>query len=150
MLAVSMEVEVFFNGVSALTAEAWQAEITRLGFSVELDPGTNLESLSGFQPVTIDGERSGFECYRRAVAASPPRTWWRRRSSAGSGQTATPAGIEGDESVAFRWGGDLVEMAAALSAAAALAVVTNGTLWDPQESRSYTPEEAVELARTAL
>ena len=55
-----------------------------------------------------------------------------------------------DMSASFRWGGNLDEMAAALSAAATLAKLTDGIYFYPDDDILYDADEAIEATRNDL
>ena len=62
------------------------------------------------------------------------------------------APIVGDRTVCatFRWGGDLIEMAAVLSSAAALTKLTNSIYYYPNDEIVYDADEVVEATRSDL
>jgi hypothetical protein len=55
-----------------------------------------------------------------------------------------------DRCATFRWGGDLIEMCAALSSAAALVKISDGIYFYPDDDILYTADEAVEATRRDL
>jgi hypothetical protein len=55
-----------------------------------------------------------------------------------------------DVSGNFRWGGDLNEMACALAASAALAKLSDGVWFDPQEGACFDSDGAVEQAKSGV
>jgi hypothetical protein len=57
---------------------------------------------------------------------------------------------ERDRAANFRWGGDVAEMACALVASAALATLSDGVLFDPQEGTCSDGVSAVAQARSEL
>ncbi len=137
-VSVSMEVHVFFGRTRRPEASVLRREIRRLGFPVRLDPGLDLDRAIGFQPAVFRGESAGFEFYLSAAdAVSVP---------------ADLAGQVGGREVcgSFRWGGDLNEMACALCTAAALASVTDGVVYDPQDGVCYSGPDAIDMAREAV
>ena len=49
-----------------------------------------------------------------------------------------------DKCVSFRWGGDLVEAAAAISCGAALAKLTDGIFYDPDADCIFTADTVLD------
>ena len=119
--------------------EAWQLEIDKLGFALLLDSAFTLEGIAGFEPVAYNREETGFELYvssAEAITADFPHI----ESRIG----------KRDACVTFRWGGDPLESAAAISAAAALTELTDGIWYDPQDDRLLGSPAVVTSARRDL
>jgi hypothetical protein len=136
---MSIELHIFLADSPALTVEAWQGAVEAAAFPVVLDGEIDLASHSGFLPVRYDGKQTGFEfyvdpasdilvAYPHVAAQVGPRT-----------KCAT-----------FRWGGDLLEMCAALSAAASLAKLTKGLYFYPDDDLIYEADEALVATRNDL
>lgn len=133
---MSMELHVLLEKSRLPDVQAWQAAIDALGFDVKLDPSLAVETDTGFLPAKFNGNDSGFEfdvSPVHEIADTYPEF----------GNEFAGRDVSGN----FRWGGDLNEMACALVASAALATLTDGTWFDPQEGACVDPAGAVEEAR---
>lgn len=119
--------------------DVWQHAIRDLGFPAELDESFDPCSDAGFMPATYKGQSAGFEFdlgsardvlanYSHIVADVANR----------------------DKCATFRWGGDIVECAAALSAAAALTKLTDGIYFYPDDDILYDGNAAIEATRAEL
>jgi len=118
---------------------AWQHAIEQAGFPTVLDPALNVREDTGFSPATYGGESTGFEFYMES-ATDVLDAYPHIAERIGAREMAA----------SFRWGGDLNEMAAALSAAAALANLTDGIYFDPQDDVLYSAAEALVATRREL
>jgi hypothetical protein len=90
-------------------------------------------------PAKYDGKQTGFEFYLDAasdVLVAYPHV------AARAGQRTRCA--------TFRWGGDLLEMCASLSAAASLAKLTSGLYLYPDDDLIYEADEALNATRNDL
>jgi hypothetical protein len=119
--------------------DAWPHGIDRLGFPCVLTADLNSRDNTGFVPVNYKGQTTGFELYHQPapeILASYPHI--------------EPVVGERDLCVTFCWGGDLLECAAALSSAAALAEITDGLWYDPQDGAFLEADEAVAATRKEL
>jgi hypothetical protein len=135
---MSMERYVFFAGTLP-TEAALQQAAQELGFPLALlSAEDSLEQQSGFLPATFDGQDTGFELDTDGDRSEI--------------EELMPDGVDArlDRSAAFIWGGDLTECAAALCAAAALAKLMGGVVFDPAESTLHGVDEAVAAARREL
>ena len=134
---MSMEMHVFSDRQLASIAE-WQGAIDAEGYSLRLDRDVQFATARGFIPAIYNGEQSGFEGYHDDAKET--------------------MGFLGNEhfdhpwrcALGFRWGGNFDEMYAAWMAATAYAVRTDGVIFDNQEARSYTPQQARELISQML
>lgn len=136
---MSMELHVLLAKPRLPDVRLWQAAIDALGFDVKLDPSLEVESDTGFLSATFKGRDSGFE-FDVSPASEITKTYAQFASDfAGR-----------DVSVNFRWGGDLNEMACALAASAALAQLSDGVWFDPQEGACLDPAGAVQQAKTGV
>lgn len=113
----------------------WQNAIDEFSFPIQFEPGAEFHKLNGFLPLQLHGKLSGFECDHWTVEDI----------------RETYEEISIDEkyvhALAFRWGGDFNELAAAWQAAAAYATATGGVVFDCQEGELYSATKAVEIAR---
>lgn len=134
MPGMSMELVVLYRAAALLDRVSWQARLDELALPVSLNGRLDPESASGFQPVTLKGQDTGFEFSTMPAA-----------DYIGPAKAA-----DADIAAVFRWGGRIVEMGAAIACAAALTVLTSGVMYDPQEGQSYSADEAVAYARDAL
>jgi hypothetical protein len=130
---MAIELHVFMQDSRVPSREAWQQEIERLGFPTVLDPFLELRRSKGFRPTTYKGQSTGFEFFFE------PTTDILSSYS----HIAPTVGIR-DKCATFRWGGDLTECAASLSAAAALTKLTDGIYFYPDDDILYGADEAVE------
>lgn len=133
---MSMELHMSFSGAMP-SARALDAALSRLGLPYRLaDPAVTLETWSGYLPFLGDGGPVGVELdiFDGADAV---------RDAVGP---EAPPGA--DRVASFRWGGDLDEMAVAFAAAAALASLVNGVVFEP-EGTQLSVEDAVRSSRAA-
>lgn len=136
---MSMELHVFLPKLALPDVHRWQAAIDTLGIDVRLDPDVDVETHSGFWPAAFNGQPGGFEfdvAPASDVIEVAPDIAGRVRG----------LDIVGN----FRWGGDLNEMASALTAAAALASISGGVWFDPQEGQCLDATAAVREARSCI
>lgn len=136
---MSMELHVLLSKSRLPDVGQWQAAIDALGFDVKLDPSLKVESDMGFLPAKFKGRDSGFE-FNVSPASEITDTY--------SEFTNEFAGRE--VSGNFRWGGDLNEMACALVASAALAKLSDGVWFDPQEGACFDSSGAIEQAKSGV
>ena len=135
---MSMETHVFFHGPLPRKS-ALRRTMRELGFPFTLTPDTGtLEGQSGFMPMRLRGEDTGveFDVFEGREAID-------EFSVEGIDPTF-------DRCANFRWGGDETEMLAGLCAAAALAQLVGGVVFDEAEDRLLTVDEAVAVARKNL
>lgn len=136
---MAVELHIFADDSRIPSREAWQREIERLSFPTVLDSSLDLRRNTGFTPTTYKGKAAGFEfCMEPAanVLSAYPHV--------------TPKVGGRDKCATFRWGSDLTECAAALSAAAALAKLTDGIYFYPDDNVIYNADEAIEATRRDL
>lgn len=136
---MSIELHIFLPDSPALTVQAWQGAVEAAAFPMILDEEIDLASHSGFLPARYDGKQTGFEFYvdpaSDILAAYP--------------HVAAQVGPR-TKCATFRWGGDLLEMCAALSAAASLAKLTKGLYFYPDDDLICEADEALVATRKAL
>jgi hypothetical protein len=136
---MAIELHIFTNDSRIPSRDAWQREIERLSFPTVLDSSLDVQKNTGFTPTTYQGKAAGFEfCWEPAanVLSEYPHV-----ASKVSGR---------DMCATFRWGGDMTECAAASSAAAALAKITDGVYFYPDDDLIYNADEAVDATRKDL
>jgi hypothetical protein len=129
---MSMEVHVFSNERLPSIA-SWQKAIDADGFDLKLDPEVQFESASGFLPALLYGKQSGFECYHDPF----------------DGLKETYHDLPYFKScpdwkyvLSFRWGSIAHEGVSIFMAAIAYAKATGGVIYEPQEGRTATVDEA--------
>jgi len=135
-LALSIELHIFLPDSPAPTVQAWQSAIEAAAFPLVLDAERDIASHRGFLPVKYNGKQTGFEI----LLETPLRTY----------SSLTHTSPQRTRCATFRWGGDLLEMCAALSAAASLAKLTNGLYFYPEDDLIYESSEALVATRNDL
>ena len=135
---MSMETHVFFRG-KLPTKAALSRAMKELGFPFSIKPVTgSLEQQSGFMPMVRRGEETGVEF----------DVW---NDHAAVAEFADVGVDPSFERVAnFRWGGDYEEAVAGMCAAAALAKLVNGVVFDEAEDRLLSVEDAIAVAKQTL
>jgi hypothetical protein len=132
---MSMEIHVFSDRRLASIAE-WQQAIDAEGFGLRLSTDGSLEGLRGFLPAQWGGRQAGFECFHDRAAEL---------------QDCYSADVDfgrvWSEALSFAWGANVASCLGAYMAATAYARATDGIVFDPQDSRIFTPPEAAEAAR---
>ena len=121
---MSMETHVFFRG-KLPTKAALSRTMKELGFPFSIMPSTgSLERQSGFMPMNRRGEETGveFDVYNDHSSVEE------------FADVGVDAGFE--RRASLRWGGDFQEAVAGMSAAAALAKLMNGVVFDEAEDRT--------------
>jgi len=113
----------------------WQRAIDAEQFPLRLSTDVQLAILRGFLPSLLRDRQTGFEHYR-----DNPEETRNVYSNIDFGRAWTCE-------VSFRWMGDLDELEAAWMAATAYALATEGIVFDPQDGRLYTPQEARQAVR---
>ena len=135
---MSMETHVFFRG-KLPTKAALSRAMKELGFPFSIKPVTgSLEQKSGFMPMLFRREETGVEF-----------DIWNDQSAVAE---FADVGVDPSfECVAnFRWGGDYQEAVAGMCAAAALAKLVNGVVFDEAENKLLSVEDAIALAKKSL
>ena len=110
-----------------------------LGFPFSITPSTgSLERQSGFMPMKRRGEETGveFDVYSDHAAVEE------------FADVGVDAGFE--RRASLRWGGDFQEAVAGMSAAAALAKLMNGVVFDEAEDKLLSADDAIAVARKNL
>lgn len=136
---MSMELHVFLSRRRLPNVHQWQSAIDSHGFDVKLDMSTNVGTDTGFLPAVFMGRDSGFEFDVMSI------------SGVAEVYPDIADRLVGLDAVAnFRWGGNLDEMACALVAAAALAALSDGVWFDPQEGECRDAAGAVKEAQAGI
>ena len=136
---MSIELYIFLPDSSVPTVQDWQDAISAAAFPLVLDRDIDLPSHRGFLPAKYKGKDTGFEFYLDAasdIVGTYPHV-------------AAKLGPR-TECATFRWGSDLLEMCAALSATASLAKLTNGLYFYPDDDIIYEADEALIATRNDL
>ena len=139
---MSMEMNVFFKGQLPDTA-ALTLCMQQLGFPVTfVPPHYPLEGKKGFRPMLLREQETGVEFFidegRDAIE-----------------DIAVPECLKDidpgfDRSAGFRFGGDWNEMLCAACAAAALAKLVNGVVYEPHDGVLWSVDQAVKEARKMI
>lgn len=131
-----MSIEIYaLSAVRLDSIQSWQKAIDSEGFDLKLSTETPFEAMSGFLPAMLAEKLSGFECYHddiRDLVETYPSL-----SSAGDWTYV----------LGFRWASSFEEGLAAWMAASAYAAATAGVVYDPQEDRIFSPQQACDAAR---
>jgi hypothetical protein len=136
--AMSTETHVFLRGKLPSKAALSRA-MKELDFPFSIKPATgSLEQQSGFMPMLRGREETGveFDVYNDHDAVE-------EFADAGVDQSF-------EQRASFRWGGSFQEAVAGMCAAAALAKLTNGIVFDEAEGKLLSVDEAIALARRNL
>jgi hypothetical protein len=135
---MSMQIEIFSNRRLATTAE-WQSALDVEKFPLRLSADVILESSGGFFPMLLNGKPAGFECYHDDADAMMKELGehhfnqrWRF-------------------ALGLRWlGSNLDELEAAWMAATAYAMATDGVLFDFEQGKVLSLDEARGLIRQII
>lgn len=136
---MSIELHIFMHDSRLPTRESWQQAIEEMRFPTVLDETLDVQQQTGFSPTVYAGQSTGFE-FALEPAADLLSSYSHIAARVG----------DREKCATFRWGGDLTEMAAALSAAAALTKLTDGIYYYPNDDIVYGADEAVEATRNDL
>ncbi len=136
---MSIELHIFMSDAQVPTRNKWQQAIDQLGFPTTLDPTLDLREDKGFSPTTFRGQDTGFE-FDLEPAAEILSDYEHIAAQVGSR----------DQCATFRWGSNMLECGAAISAAAALAQVADGLYFYPMIDIVFDADEAVVATRNDL
>ncbi len=136
---MSIELHVFMPDSRVPNRDAWQQAIEQLGFPTVLNPTMDVRTDTGFSPATYKGQPTGFE-FELEPAADILADYFHIASQVGGR----------DQCATFRWSSDLIEGAAAWSASAALAKLTDGIYFYPDDDTILDADAAVEATRRDL
>lgn len=132
---MSMAIHVLSDRKLTSMAE-WQQAIDAEGFGLRLSAGRSFEALRGFLPAQWSGREAGFECGHDSTAEL-------HEYYGGD----VDFGHVWSCALTFGWGSDMLACLGAYMAAAAYARATDGIVFDPQDSRIFTAQEAADAAR---
>src|SRR5262245_59614228 len=135
---MSTETHVFFRGKLPSKAALSRA-MKELGFPFSIKPASGaLETQSGFMPMMFRREETGveFDVFGDHAAV----------------EDFADAGVDQsfERRASMRWGSDFQEAVAGMCAAAALARLVNGDVFDEAEDKLLGVDEAIALARRNL
>ncbi len=135
---MSVTIEVYLHADRLPTVKAWQEQIRREGFALDLeDDGSPLQGLSGCLPCTFNGAETGFELYLDRAEEEL--------------DTALSQAVADRQTVAtFAFTGDRNALRAASVAAGVLAQMCDGVLYDPQADEVVMGTDAVANARAEV
>ena len=127
---MSMEMHVLSDRRLDSMAD-WQDAIDAKGFPLRLATDVDLATASGLMLARLEAKKTGFEIYhddathiQGFLGADFAQPW--------------------QHALGFRWLGRFGELEAAWMAATAYAAATGGVIFDHEEGRIFTPEEARE------
>lgn len=136
---MSIEIHVFFRG-KLPTKPALAKAMKELGFPITIPPPKDsLEKQSGFLPMRLRREEAGaeFDVFEGRDSIKE-RVGNKHIQKVNKGF---------DRCASFRWGGNENEMVAATCAAAALAKLVGGVVYDPQADQLLTVNKATAEAK---
>ena len=132
---MSVDLFVFLSASNLPTTAEWQDGIDRLGVNVRLDESIDSANHSGFWPAQCGSGQLGFEYYTGSVA-----------DTFGA---QGPDGLGGRDFVAnFVTHSDLQELRCAMIAAAALATLADGVVFDDKTGGLIVGSALLEQAQT--
>lgn len=132
---MSIELYVLFHGKTPSKA-ALQRRLKQLELPFSLKSTTGaLARQSGYMPMTLRGEETGVEFDLSDDAETIEEL--AQKSNA----------PQLDRMASLRWSSDQLEMAAGYCIAASLAAITSGVVFDEQEGKFLSSEEAIEAAK---
>jgi hypothetical protein len=140
---MSIEIHVFFRG-KLPDKKALSQAMAELGFPLTIKAGS-LERQRGFMPMGLRREETGveFDVFDGRSAVE--------EQVADIGEIAAgDIDPRFERSANFRWGGDEDEMLAGLCAAAALAKLVDGVVFDAEGGNLLSVDGAIALARETL
>lgn len=129
---MAMELHVLSDRRLSATVE-WQNALDIEGYPLRLDGETSLAAVDGLVPAALNGEQAGFECFNDKAS-----------------ETTSFLGSDHFDrrwkyALGFRWrGSNFEELQAAWMAATAYAAATDGIIFDHEEGKIFTPQQARE------
>lgn len=126
---------VFLDRDRLPAADDWARTIREAGFEVQLSTGFEPRSYSGYLP--CPDERTGFEYYLESFAAPAVEI----------GEAGAKAIGQRDTVASLRFSGRPTDRSAAVAAAATLAAMTDGVLFDTEPGHFIAADEALAWAR---
>jgi len=136
---MSLELHVFLDDAAVPNCAQWQSVIAQCGFPTILDTTLDPRNDAGFIMASFAGKETGFELYLE-IAADVLEGYRHLKARVGSR----------DCCATFRFGRDIEEMFAAMTAAAALTKLSDGRYYFPDEDVLYNGDQAVEAAQEEL
>lgn len=129
---MAMELHVLSNHRLNSIAE-WQRAVDAQGFPLRLAADVQFASADGLLPARLENKQTGFEFYHDDAK-----------------KTVRFLGVGNFNSIwkfalGFRWRGDFSELEAAWMAATAYAAATGGIIFDHEEGKIFTPQQARDL-----
>ena len=122
-----------------LSTREWQAAIDAQGYPLQLQSDTDLASASGFLPVRLNNGTTGFECFNDDAAQT--------MKFLGESNFDHPWRF----ALGMRWLGSRgMELQSAWMAAIAYATAVDGIIFDHEEGRVFTPEQARVVLRDVV
>jgi len=134
---MSVSVSVFLKAANLPTPVQWQAAISSAGFDVALDTDFDPLTFSGFLPARYRGRAAGFEYYLQRIAG-PDDLGSDHRAAAAAGQELC---------ITLVTHSDMAEALSASLAAAALAELTAGVLFEDESDEAHPASAAAAWAR---
>jgi len=136
---MSLELHIFLRDSQIPSRDAWQQAIEKAGFPTVLEPTLDLRRDTGFTPASYKDQAAGYEFYLEPAAGILEAYPHITEQVGGRDMCAT-----------FRWGGNLVECAAAISSAAALTKLADGIYFYPDDDIIRTAQDVVDTTREEL
>jgi hypothetical protein len=137
MVPAVTSVSVFFARERLPTAAKWQAAANEAGFPLRLDVAVDLTILEGVLPAEYAREPTCFDYFLSTDVELP------------EGVPLDPGGPTLSACVVLV-SRSTTEMLAKVAAAAALARLTSGVLYDDAEARAYGPDDAIGWANRII
>src|SRR5258708_16515330 len=140
---MSMEINVFFQA-KLPDKKALSRAMAELGFPLTIMAGS-LERQRGFMPMRLRREETGveFDVFEGRAAVE-------EQVADIEDIAASDIDPRFERSANFRWGGDEDGMLAGLCAAAALAKLVDGVVFDGEAGKLLSVDAAIALARETL
>lgn len=134
-----MVVCAFVRDRSLPSRDRWQRAIDALSLPITLADDFDPASADGFQPCTVNGDESGVEVFHMPL------------EEALEDVPAVAPHVRGtNHTLAFRFGGDAYEAAAALAMCASLLSVSDCVIWEEGSAEPQTKEQLVAEAKQFL
>jgi len=133
---MALELHIFMESSQIPSRDAWQQAIEEAGFPTVLEQTLDLHRDTGYRPTVYNDQPTGFEFFLEPAA-----------DILASYEHVVPQVGNRDMCATFRWGGDPIECAAAISAAAALTKLTDGIYFYPDDDIVHTADDVLDAAR---
>ena len=136
---MSLEIHIFLPSSALPSRDAWQSEIERLGFPTVLEQGFNPLVDRGFRPCLFKGKPGGFEfLYGRSSEVLNTYSSFTEKIG------------RCDGAASFIWHSDLQDLGVSITASAALASLTGGFYFYPDDDIFLSASESIEQTRKDL